>query len=198
MPGKGRGLPDLAKDAGFPIFGERSGGGACSLFIAYTPELFFYTMSSYNKFITSDNKDVDNGAELDFDLTKQKANDDGTKTIDYSGLYDIEDISRKIDTIYDGPVYGDVDGDGDVTIDDATLIQKAAIDLIGFTNLQKQLADVNGDGRVSVLDTTCIQKYVAEFTTGCGKTGEKMNQTADTAHTLVKERRLLSLGLSIR
>ena len=106
--------------------------------------------------------------------------------IDYSGLYDIEDISRKIDTIYDGPVYGDVDGDGDVTIDDATLIQKAAIDLIGFTNLQKQLADVNGDGRVSVLDTTCIQKYVAEFTTGCGKTGEKMNQTADTAHTLVK------------
>ena len=191
-------LPCLAKDAGFPIFGERSGGGACSLFIAYTPELFFYTMSSYNKFITSDNKDVDNGAELDFDLTKQKANDDGTKTIDYSGLYDIEDISRKIDTIYDGPVYGDVDGDGDVTIDDATLIQKAAIDLIGFTNLQKQLADVNGDGRVSVLDTTCIQKYVAEFTTGCGKTGEKMNQTADTAHTLVKERRLLSLGLSIR
>ena len=91
-----------------------------------------------NKFITKDNNDVDNGAELDFDLTKQKANDDGTKTIDYSGLYDIEDISRKIDTIYDGPVYGDVDGDGDVTIDDATLIQKAAIDLIGFTNLQKQ------------------------------------------------------------
>ena len=61
-----------------------------------------------------------------------------------------------------------------MTIDDATLIQKAAIDLIGFTNLQKQLADVNGDGRVSVLDTTCIQKYVAEYTTGCGKTGEAM------------------------
>ena len=191
-------LPCLAKDAGFPIFGERSGGGACSLFIAYTPELFFYTMSSYNKFITSDNKDVDNGAELDFDLTKRVTDDAGNKTIDYSGLYDLEDISRKIDALYNGPVFGDVDGDGDVTIDDATLIQKAAIDLIGFTNLQKQLADVNGDGRVSVLDTTCIQKYVAEFTTGCGKTGEKMNQTADTAHTLVKERRLLSLGLSIR
>lgn len=179
-------LPCLAKDEGFPILGERSGGGACSLFIAYTPELFFYTLSSYNKFINKDNNDVDNGAELDFDLTKQMVDDEGNKTIDYSGLYDIEDISRKIDTLYNGPVFGDVDGDGDVTIDDATLIQKAAIDLIGFTNLQKQLADVNGDGRVSVLDTTCIQKYVAEFTTGCGKTGEKMNQTADTAHTLVK------------
>ena len=32
-------LPCLAKDAGFPIFGERSGGGACSLLIAYTPEM---------------------------------------------------------------------------------------------------------------------------------------------------------------
>ena len=132
-------------------------------------------MSSYNKFITKDNNDVDNGAELDFDLTKQKANDDGTKTIDYSGLYDIEDISRKIDTIYNGPVYGDVDGDGNVTIADATLIQEAAIELVSFTNLQMQLADVNGDGRVSILDVTCVQKYLAENTTGCGKTGEVMS-----------------------
>ncbi|WP_316632217.1 dockerin type I domain-containing protein, partial [uncultured Ruminococcus sp.] len=179
-------LPCLAKDAGFPILGERSGGGACSLLIAYTPETFFYTLSSYNKFITKDNKDVDYGAELDFDLTKRVTDDAGNKTIDYSGLYDLEDISRKIDALYNGPVFGDVDGDGDVTIDDATLIQKAAIDLVSFTNLQKQLADVNGDGRVSVLDVTCVQKYIAEYTTGCGKTGEKMNQTVDAAHTLVK------------
>ena len=90
-------LPCLAKDAGFPILGERSGGGACSLLIAYTPETFFYTLSSYNKFITKDNKDVDYGAELDFDLTKRVTDDAGNKTIDYSGLYDLEDISRKID-----------------------------------------------------------------------------------------------------
>ena len=172
-------LPCLANDAGFPILGERSGGGACSLLIAYTPETFFYTLSSYNKFITKDNNDVDNGAELDFDLTKQKVNNEGTKTIDYSGLYDIEDISRKIDTLYNGPVYGDVDGNGIVSINDATLIQKAAIDLVSFTNLQKRLADVNGDGRVSVLDVTCVQKYLAEYTTDCGKTGEAMQKSTD-------------------
>jgi hypothetical protein len=62
-----------------------------------------------------------------------------------------------------------------VTIDDATLIQKAAIELVSFTNLQMQLADVNGDGRVSILDVTCVQKYLAENTTGCGKTGEAMS-----------------------
>ena len=172
-------LPCIAKDEGFPILGERSGGGACSLLIAYTPETFFYTLSSYNKFITKDNKDVDNGAELDFDLTKQKVNNEGTKTIDYSGLYDIEGISRKIDTLYNGPVYGDVDGNGIVSINDATLIQKAAIDLVSFTNLQKRLADVNGDGRVSVLDVTCVQKYLAEYTTDCGKTGEAMQKSTD-------------------
>lgn len=168
-------LPCLAKDAGFPILGERSGGGACSLLIAYTPETFFYTLSSYNKFITKDNKDVDNGAELDFDLTKRVTDDAGNESIDYSGLYDLEDISRKIDALYNGPIFGDVDGDGDVTIDDATLIQKAAIELVSFTDLQKQLADVNGDGRVSILDVTCVQKYLAEYTTGCGITGEAMS-----------------------
>ena len=168
-------LPCLAKDAGFPILGERSGGGACSLLIAYTPETFFYTLSSYNKFITKDNKDVDNGAELDFDLTKRVTDDEGNESINYSGLYDLEDISRKIDALYNGPVFGDVDGDGKVTISDATLIQKAAIGLVSFTNLQKQLADVNGDGTVSVSDATCIQKYLAKYTTGCGKTGEAMS-----------------------
>ena len=167
-------LPCLAKDAGFPILGEKSGGGACSLLIAYTPETFFYTLSSYNKFITKDNKDVDNGAELDFDLTKRVTDDAGNESIDYSGLYDLEDISRKIDALYNGPVFGDVDGDGNVTIDDATLIQEAGVELVSFTNLQKQLADVNGDGRISVLDVTCVQKYLAEYTTGCGKTGEAM------------------------
>ena len=90
-------LPCLAKDAGFPILGERSGGGACSLLIAYTPETFFYTLSSYNKFITKDNKDVDNGAELDYDLTKQAGDGSG---IDYSGLYDVAAYSKMIDEFY--------------------------------------------------------------------------------------------------
>jgi hypothetical protein len=90
-------LPCLAKDAGFPILGERSGGGACSLLIAYTPETFFYTLSSYIKFITKDNKDVDNGAELDYDLTKPASDGNG---VDYSGLYDVAAYSKMIDEFY--------------------------------------------------------------------------------------------------
>ena len=163
-------LPCLAKDAGFPILGERSGGGACSLLIAYTPETFFYTMSSYNKFITKDNKDVDSGAALDYDLTKQASDGSGT---DYTGLYDAAAYSTLIDEFYakGSYLYGDVNYNGEIDIDDASLIQRAGIDLAKLTDTQKALADVNGDGRVSILDVTCVQKYLAEYTSGTGKTG---------------------------
>lgn len=54
--------------------------------------------------------------------------------------------------------YGDVDGDGDITISDATLIQKAGL---GFdVAVDATIADVNGDGRVSIADVTLIQKYL--------------------------------------
>ena len=69
-------------------------------------------------------------------------------------------------------IYGDVDGDGVVTVDDATLIQRRGVELEKFTELQDKLADVNGDGRVSILDVTCVQKYLAEWTEGIGNTGK--------------------------
>lgn len=66
---------------------------------------------------------------------------------------------------------GDVNLDGKVTVDDATLVQKASIQLVEFSDLQSRLGDVNGDGRLSILDTTCVQKYLAEYENGCGSTG---------------------------
>ena len=58
-------------------------------------------------------------------------------------------------------MFGDVNFDGNVDITDATLIQKASIDLVKFSETQNKLADYNGDGRVSVLDTTAIQRMIA-------------------------------------
>ncbi len=68
-------------------------------------------------------------------------------------------------------LWGDVDGDGVITVDDATAIQKYAIDLPVESFIAKA-ADVNGDHRISVLDATCVQKYIAEYTAGTGKTGQ--------------------------
>ncbi|MBQ3416861.1 MAG: hypothetical protein IJH32_03410 [Ruminococcus sp.] len=155
-------LPCLAKGAGFPILGERSGGGACSLLIAYTPETFFYTLSSYNKFITADGNDVDSGAELDYDLTKRVTDGEGNESIDYSGLYDLEDISRKIDMYYGVQLLGDADGDGIVSVLDATAIQKKLAS-IKTESFNEDAADVDRDSKVTILDATYIQKHLASL-----------------------------------
>lgn len=68
-------------------------------------------------------------------------------------------------------IIGDVNGDGNITIEDATLIQRRGVELETFTELQEALADVNNDGRISILDVTCLQKYLAERTDGTGDAG---------------------------
>ncbi len=76
---------------------------------------------------------------------------------------------------------GDVNGDGEVTIEDATLIQRRGVELEAFTEVQEKLADVNGDGRVSILDVTCIQKYLAEMADGIGNTGKTLYEDGTIA-----------------
>ena len=68
-------------------------------------------------------------------------------------------------------IIGDVNGDGNVTIDDATLIQQRGIELVKFDEVQEKLGDVNRDGRISILDVTCVQKYLADYTEGTGEAG---------------------------
>lgn len=58
---------------------------------------------------------------------------------------------------------GDVNGDGNVTIDDATTVQKAIAEMITLNEEQKEAADANGDGNVTIDDVTTIQKYIAEM-----------------------------------
>ena len=71
---------------------------------------------------------------------------------------------------YDEPgevVYGDADGDGKVTIDDVTAIQRMLAEQEGFileAGTDKfTAADVDGDGSITVQDATLIQQYLAEL-----------------------------------
>lgn len=58
---------------------------------------------------------------------------------------------------------GDANGDGVITVDDSTLVQKCIADLAILTPKQIEVADVNHDGIVNVVDATMIRKYVAEI-----------------------------------
>lgn len=68
-------------------------------------------------------------------------------------------------------VYGDVNGDGDITVVDATLVQKHVVQLETLSDDKQILADVNGDNTISVVDATLIQKYVVRLE-DWGRTGD--------------------------
>ena len=58
-------------------------------------------------------------------------------------------------------VYGDADGDGDVTILDATFIQRFVAGISLPKPLNELNADVDGDGSVTIIDATLIQRFKA-------------------------------------
>lgn len=63
------------------------------------------------------------------------------------------------------PVYyiGDSDLSGNITVKDATLIQKYAADLVILDRTQLFLSNCDSTGGVNVKDATQIQKYCADF-----------------------------------
>lgn len=68
-------------------------------------------------------------------------------------------------------VYGDVNGDGDITVVDATLVQKHVVQLETLSADKQILADVNEDNTISVVDATLIQKYIVQLK-DWGRTGD--------------------------
>lgn len=63
------------------------------------------------------------------------------------------------------PFLGDANCNGDIDIDDITLIQKYIADIVTIDDTQLKYADVDSDGGITVLDATLIQKYIAGIIT---------------------------------
>ena len=57
---------------------------------------------------------------------------------------------------------GDVDGDGEVSILDATAIQRHLVDL-PVDSFVEEAADADGDGEISILDATAIQRWLVSL-----------------------------------
>ena len=71
-------------------------------------------------------------------------------------------------SIKQNTLIGDTNGDGNITIADATVLQKYLANIIDFEDGQLAAADTNGDGSVSIADATQIQKYLAYIVTSLG------------------------------
>jgi transcription antitermination factor NusG len=60
---------------------------------------------------------------------------------------------------------GDVDNDGEITIMDATAIQRHIAKSKILTDDEISRADTDRDGEISIMDTTAIQRYIAKLIT---------------------------------
>ena len=81
--------------------------------------------------------------------------------LNYSIFYEL----TALDSYYqndDAVILGDADGDGVVTIVDATAIQRHLAD-IEVASYFEAAADVDGDGIVTIIDATGIQRWLAGF-----------------------------------
>lgn len=58
-------------------------------------------------------------------------------------------------------VKGDVNLDGIIGIDDATIVQKVLADSVKLDDIQFLAADYNSDGQITIDDATLIQKFIA-------------------------------------
>ena len=72
-------------------------------------------------------------------------------------------VATGIITVGSDQLYGDVNGDGLVDIDDALLIARYDAQLVTLTEQQLAVADVNGDGSVDIDDALLIAQYDAQI-----------------------------------
>lgn len=62
----------------------------------------------------------------------------------------------------DTPLYGDINGDGEVAINDVILLKKYLAGLVTLTDEQLKAADVTHEGDVAINDAIKIQKFLAK------------------------------------
>ncbi|MBQ3417136.1 MAG: hypothetical protein IJH32_04805 [Ruminococcus sp.] len=83
--------------------------------------------------------------------------------IPYHIYFSVFDQLKAADSYYTEELQriGDSDGDGSVTVLDATAIQKSLAKLYTIGESRETVSDVDDDRVITVLDATCIQKYLA-------------------------------------
>ena len=105
-----------------------------------------------------------NGEQRDIsDYVKVTKQSDGTYLVTYTYGFDNANYGLKTLTTTFGEatvIFGDVNGDQEVDVNDAILVYAYVNGKAEFTEDQLNAADVNGDGEVDVNDAILVYAYV--------------------------------------
>ena len=81
---------------------------------------------------------------------------------------------------------GDADGDGDITIIDATTIQRHLVQLLTLSEPAQKLADVNNSTEVDITDATFIQRFLASLNVPYG-IGKAINNDSENNSSVLEQ-----------
>ena len=111
---------------------------------------------------------IASGTHSEEDLAELKAAIEAGKSVTSSDIKDIYDAAVVIENAIadlEPIMYGDVNDDGEIAINDAVYIKKYLAGMIELSEKQLERADADKDGDVTINDATLIQKYLAEIIT---------------------------------
>ena len=123
--------------------------------------------------IVFDGKVLEDG--VDYTWQKRHPSDEFTEPGEYSVIVTGKGKytgSAYMTFVIEAPIKGDADGDGEVTVLDATAIQRK-LAAYTATSFNETAADADGDGRVTIIDATHIQRHIAGLPSPAG-IGEKI------------------------
>ncbi len=110
------------------------------------------------------NTHIETLADTDLNVLYYLGNKTEGAEVNIESVLDVPELPTVPDE--DDVLYGDVNGDGKVSIFDVSYVQKHVAGYEGYEELDARAfkaADVNFDGKVSIFDASRIQKFIAGY-----------------------------------
>ena len=137
-------------DFTYEDFGTDSSGKPCYA----TSGAYFVSGGAVTSFVP------DKNGYAEFYISRQLGVDTGLMAYKYCRLKNGAECKTTIGGKLNGLTCGDTDSSGNITVVDATSVQKYVAGIEKFGKTQLFNSDVNHDGEISVVDATLIQKYI--------------------------------------
>lgn len=137
-------------DFTYEDFGTDSSGKPCYA----TSGAYFVSGGAVTSFVP------DKNGYAEFYISRQLGEDTGLMAYKYCRLKNGAECKTTIGGKLNCLTCGDAYPDGNITVGDATSVQKYVVGIVKFGKTQLFNSDVNHDGEISVVDATLIQKYI--------------------------------------